>query len=90
MSTLTIAEQLRFDSFKRMASHWPAVLTRLRGLEEALGLPELPAPATVRQPRCGVLPGISMEEQDTYEDLRQLNADWPWVQERIAAIEAAL
>ncbi len=90
MSSLTIAEQLRFDSFRRMADLWPVVLTRLRSLEEALGLPELPPPPTVRQPRRGVISSMSLPEYDAFEDLRQLSADFPWVEGRIVALEAAL
>jgi hypothetical protein len=90
MSSLTIGEQHRFDNFRRMASQWPTVLSRLGTMEEALGLTAPPAPPTVRQPRRGILPGMSLQEYDTYEDLRQLNQDFAWVEERIAALEAAV
>jgi len=85
-----IAEGIRFEALKGMVASWPAVLQRVRALEEALHLPEPPCEHRhIREPRVGVLPGISLPDFDSLELVRELNSEFGWVRARLAAIAKA-
>lgn len=73
-----------------MLAKWPGVRSRLRALEEACGLPEPPCERPKREPRVAVLSSMALPDFDVFEDLKQLNAEFPWVKARAAALEAAV
>lgn len=88
--SMSIPDLMRFENYKRLLAQWPGVCQRVRALEEAAGLPEPPCERYRRQPRSGVVPGMSMVDFDNFEALREMNSEFPWVRARLIALEAAL
>jgi hypothetical protein len=86
---MSVPERLKFQEFQTMLAKWPGVRSRLRALEEARGLPEPPCERPKREPMIAVMPGLSLPHFDVFEQLKQLNAEFPWVKARAGALETA-
>jgi len=87
---MNIAEQIKFEAFRRMLPAFDAVLARVGAMEEELGLTapavKLPEPLPIRGP----IPGMAISDQRVFADLKRFNVEFGWVKARLAALEAAL
>lgn len=90
MGVMSIPECIEWEKLKGMAAQWPSLLLRVRALEAGLGISEPPCERYKREARKGVMCGISLEDFDQFEILREVNSEFLWAKARIASIAAAL